>query len=110
MSDINARESDVKKLLSSLGLCARAGKVIFGAPMICDAMRRGDAIAAVFEASDTSDNTHKKISDKCKFYKVKHIILECDGGTLAAALGKQSLLAAVAVTDEKMSAMVEKNL
>lgn len=102
--------ADEKKMLSTLGLCVRAGKVIFGVPMICDAMRRGGAATpvAVFESSDTSPNTHKRISDKCEFYKIKHIRLECDGVTLAAALGKQSSLAAVAVTDEKMSAMVQK--
>ena len=104
------KSADIKKLLSALGLCVRAGKVIFGVPMICDSMRkaRGDRPVAVFEAADTSENTHKRITDKCVFYNVKHIRLECDGATLAAALGKTSSLGAVAVTDEKMSEMVEK--
>ena len=61
------RQGDERKVLSLLGLCVRAGKVIFGVPMICEAMRKGGAAkpCAVFEASDTSDNTHKRISDKC---------------------------------------------
>ena len=103
-------EAREKKLLSTLGLCVRAGKVIFGVPMICDAMRRSGMgrPVAVFEAADTSENTHKRLSDKCEYYKIKRIRLECDGVTLAAALGKTSSLGAVAVTDEKMSAMVEK--
>ena len=103
---------DEKKLLSALGLCVRAGKVIFGVPMICDAMRRGGVgrPIIVFEACDTSENTHKRITDKCDFYKVRHIKLGCDGATLAAALGKTSSLAAVAVNDEKMSGMTEKYL
>lgn len=106
------KSADIKKLLSTLGLCARAGKVIYGVPMICDGMRRskGERPVTVFEASDTSENTHKKITDKCSFYQIKHIKLECDGATLAAALGKTSFLGAVAVTDEKMSAMVEKHV
>ena len=104
------KSADIKKLLSTLGLCARAGKVIYGVPMICDGMRRGkgDRPVTVFEASDTSENTHKKITDKCSFYNVKHIRLECDGAALASALGKTSSLGAVAVTDENMSKMVEK--
>ena len=104
------KSANIKKLLSTLGLCARAGKVIYGVPMICDGMRRskGERPVTVFEASDTSENTHKKITDKCVFYKVKHIRLDCDGASLAAALGKTSSLGAVAVTDEKMSGMVEK--
>ncbi len=99
-----------EKLLSCLGLCVRAGKIIFGTPMICDAMRKSGAgrPVTVFEAADTSENTHKKITDKCEYYKIKHIRLGCGGEKLADALGKTSFLAAVAVTDEKMSMMVEK--
>ena len=102
--------TDEKKLLSSIGLCVRAGKVIFGVPMICEAMRRGGANkpVVVFEASDTSENTHKKITDKCSYYNAKHIRLECDGVTLAASLGKSSSLGAVAIADEKMSRVTEK--
>lgn len=110
MSDQEVKNSE--KLLLSLGLCVRARKVIFGVPMICEAMRKGGAQRplAVFEASDTSENTHKRITDKCKYYNIRHYRLSVDGATLAEALGKSASLAAVAVTDEKMCAMVEKNL
>ena len=103
---------DEKKLLSALGLCVRAGKVIFGVPMICEAARRGGdkAPVLVLSAADTSDNTHKKITDKCEYYKIKHIRLECGGETLAAAVGKTSFIGAVAITDKNMCMMVEKYL
>ena len=101
-----------KSLLSSLGLCVRAGKVIFGVPMICEAMRRGGRTSPVLvlEAMDTSENTHKKITDKCTHYGVTHRRLSCDGATLAAALGKSGSLGAVALTDPAMRGMVEKHL
>ena len=110
MSDM--RQGDERKVLSLLGLCVRAGKVVFGVPMICEAMRKGGVAKprAVFEASDTSDNTHKRISDKCAFYGTRIYRLDIDGATLAHALGKSASLAAVAVTDEKMCAMVEENI
>ncbi len=106
------KRADEAKLLASLGLCVRAGKVIFGVPMITEALRKGgkSAPVTVFEASDTSENTHKRISDKCKYYQTKHIRLTCDGMTLAAALGKTASLAAVAVTDRGMSSMLEQYL
>ena len=106
----SAREINEEKLLASLGLCARARKLIFGVPMICDAMRRGgkNAPQIVLEASDTSENTHKKIADKTAYYKVRTVRLKCDGATLASALGKTSSLAAVAVSDIQMCRMVEK--
>ena len=105
-------ERQEQKILSSLGLCARAGKLIFGVPMICDAMRRGGTSAPriVFEAADTSENTHKKISDKCKYYQVKQVRLACDGATLAASLGKTASLAAVAVSDRDFCKLVEASL
>ena len=103
------KTSEESKLLQRLGLCVRARSVIFGVPMICEAMRRGGPSApiCVWEAGDTSDNTHKKISDKCAYYKVKHIRLGCDGVTLAAALGKTGSLGAVAVTNRDLCRMVE---
>ena len=102
--------SDEQRLLMSLGLCVRAGKVIFGVPMVCEAMRRGgkDFPVVIFEAGDTSEGTHKKIADKAAYYKVRTVRLNCDGATLALALGKTSSLAAVAITDIQMCQMVEK--
>ena len=114
MSELENRESakeiNEEKLLACLGLCARARKLIFGVPMICDAMRNGgkNFPQLVFEASDTSENTHKKIADKTAYYKVRTVRLKCDGATLASALGKTSSLAAVAISDIQMCRMVEK--
>ena len=33
--------SENRELLGALGLCARAGKLIFGIPMICEALKAG---------------------------------------------------------------------
>jgi ribosomal protein L7Ae-like RNA K-turn-binding protein len=99
-----------EKLLSALGLCVRAGKVIFGVPMICDALKKGGANKPVLiiEASDTSYGTHKKIADKSAFYQVRTVRIDCDGATLASALGKTASLAAVAIKDKDMCKIVEK--
>lgn len=103
---------DDKKFLSALGLCVRAGKVIFGVPQVCEAMRKGgkNSPVTVFEASDTSVNTRKRISDKCTYYNIKHIKINIGGEELAAALGKSAYLAAVAVTDKEMSLMAERHI
>ena len=96
------------RILGSLGLCSKAGKLIFGVPMIIEAMQKGKNVLLVLEAGDTSDNTHKKISDKCNFYQVEKIQLDIEGGALASAVGKSSTLAAVAITDEGFYKMVSK--
>ena len=107
--------SDEKKLLGMIGMCRRAGKAVIGVPMICEHLRKrgvvetkdGDEII-VLEASDSSDNTHKKIADKSAFYQVRVVRIDCDGATLASALGKTSSLAAVAIKDKEMCKIVEK--
>ena len=96
------------RILGSLGLCAKAGKLVFGIPMIIESMQKGNQILLVLEAADTSDNTHKRITDKCNFYGVEKIRIEADGGTLGASVGKSSSLAAVAITDEGFYKMVSK--
>ena len=110
MSELDSVKYDEKKLLGALGLCARARKLIFGVPMICEAMRseKNASPLIIFEAADTSDNTHKRIADKAAYYQVKTVRLKCDGATLASALGKTSSLGAVAITDEQMCRMAEK--
>ena len=98
------------KLLSTIGLCARAGRLIVGTPMVCEAMRKAGAVICVLEASDTSDNTHKKLTDKCTFYHVPHHRLAADGSALGHAVGKTGAVAAVAVTDRDLYKALEKYL
>lgn len=102
--------TDEKRLLSALGLCARARKMIFGVPMICDAMKHGGESSPkiVFEASDTSENTHKRICDKCTYYKVRLVKLRADASALASAVGKSSSIAAVAISDAQFCTLAEK--
>ena len=110
MSEISISEKN-KKLLAALGMSVKAGGVIFGVPMICEAMasqKKGKYPLIVFEVSDTSENTHKRICDKCAFYGVRHVRLEIDGMTLSEALGKRSMLGAVALTDQNLCRLVEK--
>lgn len=108
----NKEKGQQEHLLSSIGLCVRARRVIFGVPMICEAMRRGgkDAPCLVLEASDTSENTHKKITDKCTHYGVEHFRLSCSGEVLAHSLGKSAILAAVAITDSRMADMLKQHM
>ena len=101
-------------LLTSLGLSAKAGALIFGVPQICEALsrkkREGSYPLLVVEASDTSENTHKRISDRCGYYNVKHIRIGATTEELAHALGKSAMLAAVALTNENLCRLAEKHI
>ena len=104
MSDLD------KRIFGSLGLCSKAGKLIFGVPMVIEAMQKGKPVFLVLEAADTSDNTHKRITDKCEFYGVKKVRLDISGVELAASVGKSASLAAVAIAEEGFYTMISKYL
>ena len=99
-----------KALLSSLGLCVRAGKVIFGVPMICEALAGKKKPYLVVSAADNAENSAKRLRDKCAFYNVRLAICGVSGAELAHAVGKTGHLAAVALTDENLCHLIEKRL
>ena len=114
---------DEKNLLLMVGLCRRAGKTVIGTDMVCEFLRNrnekksvngknsgGEKLdVIVLESSDTSPGTHKKISDKCLFYNVKHIRLISTSEALGKALGKRAV-AAVAIADESFCRAITKKL
>ena len=99
-----------KKLALMIGMCARARKIVIGCDGVCLALpekKPAKRVHLVLEASDVSDNTHKKLSDKCLYYKVRKEIIPLSQEELAHAIGKKgSQVAAVAVTDNEMSRAV----
>ncbi len=99
-----------EKTLRALGLCARARKLIYGTPMVCEALKSKNKPRLVLCAKDNSENTAKRLHDRCAFYGVPVEVLQSDGATLAAALGKSGVLAAVAVSDENMCRLVSGTL
>lgn len=111
MTDVNRESAErTRRLLSTLGLCRRAGGLIFGTPMVCEAMRGNKGVLAVVEAADTSDNTHEKLVSKCTFYGVPHYRIEADTEALARAIGKTGAVAAVGVTHEGLFESLKKYL
>lgn len=109
-AEVMQAEKD-RRLLSTLGLCRRAGGLIFGTDMVCEAMRNSQkTVLAVVEASDTSDNTHKRLVSKCTYYKVPHHRLSITTEALGHAIGKTGVVAAVAVTHEGLLKSLEKYL
>ena len=99
--------ADEKNLLGMIGMCRGAEKAIIGVPMVCEHLRKkgewlkdGENVGfLVIEAADTSENTHKKITDKCIYYNVKHIRIASTCEALGKAVGK-SAVGAVAIADK----------
>lgn len=98
------------RLLGAIGLCRRAGKLVCGVELICTELRKRNTVQMVLAASDVSDNTRKKLNDKCKFYGVTLTFIPYGAERLAAAVGKDAPIGAVAITDAKLMQAVKEHL
>lgn len=107
---MKTEKTALQKTLNALGLCAGARRLVIGTPMICEALRKPVKPFLVLCANDNSENTVKKLNDKCAFYGVTIVTLSANGEQIAAAVGKQSRVAAVAVTDENLCRLVKGTL
>ena len=64
----------------------------------------------VLEAADNSENTAKRLRDRCAFYGVPLVRLPDSGEGRAGALGKNGRIAAAAVTDRQLCKLVRDTL
>ena len=109
--NLKTMKSDANRnVLFALGLCAKAGKLIYGVPMVCEALKKQKTVMAVFSAADNSPNSAKRLFDRCTYYGVPLYILSVDGDTLSSAVGKSGRLATVAVTDQNLCQLVLSKL
>jgi ribosomal protein L7Ae-like RNA K-turn-binding protein len=86
--------------MSLLGLANRARKIISGEELSVKEIRSGRAKLVILSA-DASANTMKKITDKCKSYKVPLKLVE-NRHLLGQAIGKEARVV-VAVMDDGFS-------
>lgn len=83
----------MKKYEGVVGLAKRAGKLACGTESVLDAIRSGKS-ALVLIACDASEDTKKRIGDKCAFYGGKYIILPTTKSELGSLLGRNDTAAA----------------
>ena len=95
------------KVLSMLGIAAKAGKVASGEYQTEHAIKARRAYLAVV-AEDASDNTRKMFQNMCEFYKVP-IVFYGDKESLGHAIGRQ-FRASLAVIDEGLAKAIQKKL
>ena len=95
------------KALSLLSIAAKAGSLVSGEFSVDKAVHEGRA-ALVVVAADASDNTRKKFTDMCAWFRVP-IQIYADREMLGRSIGK-SFRAVAAVTDEGLAKAVLKRL
>lgn len=92
--------------LSMLSLAKKANKVAIG-PKVIDLVRT-NKVYLVIIASDASDNTKKKLNDKCKFYNVD-CIESVDSITLSNAIGNINKVY-LGITDKNMAEGIKNKM
>ena len=95
------------KVLAYLGLATRAGKIQSGEFSTEKSVKAGKA-AMVIVAEDASQNTKKKFTNMCEWYKVP-IYFIATKEELGHAMGKD-MRASLAFTDQGLARAVEKQL
>lgn len=96
-------------ILKSIGLAARARKIIFGSDMTCEAVASGK-VELVILCESAAANTTKRIKRYCDEYSVSCVILPIPPGELAHAVGKAKPIMSVGITDRNMSVLVSNSL
>ena len=95
------------KVLSLISLATKAGKTVSGEFCTEKEVKSGRAFAVVV-AGDASDNTKKKFTNMCDFYKVP-IYFYADKDTLGHAMGKE-FRASLAILDEGFAKGMKKHM
>ena len=103
----NSMKSRPDRVLSMLGIAAKAGKIASGEFATENAVKSGKAFLVV-TASDASENTAKKFRDMTDFYHVPLIVYGTKD-SLGGCIGKD-YRSSLAVTDEKLAEAVENKM
>ena len=86
------------KFLFMLGLCRRAGKIITGTDLVTKSLPSKKTYLVIY-TEDASENTKKRVTDKCSFYEVECQMAPYTSLSLSDAIGKSGSVCTVGVTD-----------
>ncbi len=86
------------KFLFMLGLCRRAGKLITGTDLVTKSLPSKKTYLVIY-TSDASQNTEKKVTDKCRFYGVECLKTEFDSSAVSSAIGKTGSICTLGIAD-----------
>lgn len=95
------------KVLSMLGIAAKAGKIVSGEFATENAVKAGKAFLVV-TAADASENTAKKFRNMTDFYRVP-LVVHGTKESLGRCIGKD-YRSSLAVTDEKLAKAVQQKM
>ena len=104
---MSGTETKNQSPLKVLGFAVRSGRIVFGCEQCCAALKQGRTRLVVM-AEGISENTSKRLRDRCSFYGATLISAGCGADELGHALGRTGPVAAAGVTDFSLSTAVLK--
>ena len=97
------------KFLSYIGISKKAGRIVTGTELTCEAIRNGKIKLAIL-ASDASANTEKRLRNCCEYYGVRFAKCGFTAETLGRAVGSRGSVASVGLTDEGLAEAAVKSI
>lgn len=96
-----------KEILNFIGLMNRAGALITGTELVLNGVRNKKVKLVLIDAS-VSENTLKKVTDKCNYYNTTYILLQTDAD-LGFIIGNSSRKIA-GITDQNFVKALQEKL
>lgn len=90
------------RFLFMLGLARKAGAIIIGTELVTKALASGK-VKLVIYTQNSSQNTTKRVTDKCKFYGVECEMTEHTSDEVSSAIGKSGSVCVLGITNESFS-------
>lgn len=97
----------MNRILSTLGLCACARKISYGETLLKEIKNK--KVYYVVVASDASDNSKKRVIDKCNFYKCEYSVA-LSKESISKAIGRIDLVSAVGIKDLNLIKKLKENI
>lgn len=97
----------MNKTLNTLGMCACARKICYGETLLKEI--KSKKVYFVVVANDASDNSKKKIIDKCTYYKCEYMIC-LDKESITKSIGRVDLVSAVGIKDYNLVKKLKENI
>ena len=100
-------EKTSSKLLSALGLCKKAGKLVVGFDVVGEAVRRGSASLLVL-TEDLSPKSARRITAMAAEHNVRQLTISAAMDDIERLLGKRAGI--LAVIDQGLAGVVARQV
>ena len=97
----------INKALNTIGICKCANKISYGETLLKDIKHHNVDIVVI--CSDTSNNSKKKIMDKCNYYNCEYVVAFTQN-EIIKAINRIDVVSAIGIKDINLAKKLKENL